>query len=162
MKRILLKLGGNFMGLRFNSNGLHQGGILFWRYQFSNTVIKLLQYADDIAIYSINKTLERCIIDLNVDMSSFSFFCNSHGHTLSAAKSPICTFTNKRINFPDIRMSTYLLKHEKCVKFLGVILDRTLLWREYINYIKMQAPKKVFISLNTFVTLFGQRIKMLH
>ena len=55
---------------------------------------------------------------------------------LSKEKLAICTFTRTRFQPPNtIRISNLEIKYKTSVKYLGVILDKKLNWKEYISYI---------------------------
>ncbi|KAI8421923.1 hypothetical protein MSG28_009843 [Choristoneura fumiferana] len=102
-----------------------------------NCFCKILQYADDIALY----TSSRSVTDSSNSLNSALFYLDSwlsHDHSLFSRKKQAVPETNVQVNGQPIA------NHEK-VKFLGIILDSKLSGVDHLNYVSQKAEKNINI-----------------
>ena len=151
---IHIKINDSIIGPRSTSVGLPQGSILSpllyiiysldFGSNFSNNS-KIIQFADDICIYSENDTFEQGIDKLYQTMEKVKSWADENGLIISENKSIACTFTRKRTQLPSvIKLGPYEIPHKTTVKYLGISLDKKLLWKDHIN----QIIKKTENSIN--------------
>ncbi|XP_018576554.1 uncharacterized protein LOC108915084 [Anoplophora glabripennis] len=70
----------------------------------------------------------------------------NNGFSISQNKSSVCTFTRKRTILPShIQLGPYLFAHKNSVKYLGITLDRKLLWRDHIQQIIKRTENSINI-----------------
>ncbi|XP_073947239.1 uncharacterized protein [Choristoneura fumiferana] len=84
----------------------------------------ILQYADDLVLYTSSQSTDAAPSKLNEALSYLKIWLDDHGLTLSPSKSCIVTFTRSRsIPIMDIRYDDEVIPCLDAVKFLGVFLD---------------------------------------
>ena len=146
----------NYHGPRIACQGLPQGSvlspILFNIYTASihevwDDTITCIQYADDLVIYSTQSTYKDCVTVLKHIAYCLKCWLDNHNFELSENKSAVMIFSRHRID-PGTRtlnLNTYAIPHVDEYKYLGIILDKKLLWTKYINYIKTKCEKGINI-----------------
>lgn len=162
-RNLYIKTNGGLTSPRQSRVGLPQGSILspllyiIYTHELENVLpqnVKILQFADDICIYTENKKIAACNEELSNAMDTIKNWSNNMGFTISEQKSCICTFTRKRYQPPpQLRISTFTLKYNTCVRFLGIFLDMKLNWRKHISDICGRAEN----ALNILRAVCGQR-----
>lgn len=160
-RQINLRLKGSQTSTRTLWKGLPQGSVLspllFNIYTCDlersvNSTCRILQYADDLLIYVINKSIPLACSVINEALQSLGIWLTAHGLELSAAKSNVVIFSRKRI-IPTI-VITYdneIIPILKEVKFLGVILDSGLTGIPHLKYVTQKCEK----NINILRTLSG-------
>ncbi|XP_044766221.1 uncharacterized protein LOC123322344 [Coccinella septempunctata] len=155
-RKIFLRVGSTILGPRITSRGLPQGGILspllfvivFHRLEkIFCPSLKILQYADDILLYVASKTFEECRNLLSVALNVFEKYLFLKGQELSQSKTVVCTFTKKTSFDPPelINLNNKIYSHVKSLKFLGITLDRKLLWRDHIDRLRLELNQSINI-----------------
>lgn len=105
---------------------------------------KLLQFADDICVYVKGNKVDMCHNLMEESIISLRKWTDRNGLEISESKSHICTFTRSRYNPPtDIYFAEKRFPYRNVVKFLGVILDKKLNWKDHIHSIAIRAEKIV-------------------
>lgn len=109
-----------------------------------NCFCKILQYADDIALYASSKVVTDSVHSINSALYYLNLWLSEHGLSLSADKSSVVIFTRKRY-VPDLDISIdgqpVLIKDH--VKFLGVLLDSKMSGIHHLNYVCQKAEKNI-------------------
>lgn len=138
------------------SKGLAQGSILspllFNCYTCDigsciNSECKILQYADDLTIYSAHKNFEHCAESLRMSLVSLSRHLEGINLSISSTKSTVCNFTRKRAILPN----NFNIDRNMCfpilakVKYLGIIMDSKLLWKAHIWSLREKLLKSLSI-----------------
>jgi len=116
----------------------------------------ILQYADDIVLYSWNSNIALAYESVSSSLSTVYRFLSSRGLDLSPLKSK-CVVFNKRRG-PPLRTEKILIDNLEVpqvssVKFLGIILDYRLNGRDHLNYL----IKKGNQIANVITSLTGTR-----
>ena len=64
---------------------------------------------------------------------------------MSSEKTVLCTFTRKRINLPNEFHITneVTILYKNSVKYLGVLLDKKLLWKDHIQHTTKRAENSI-------------------
>lgn len=154
MERFIVVKGPNLsLPVRFIWKGLPQGSVVspilysLLTYNLERSVspfCEILQYADDIALYVSEKSLEEAESRLNCALDHLSDWLFNRGLSLSASKSKVVIFTNKRNVSPAIiKVNNLVIPEEKFVKFLGVWLDRKLTGTVHFDYISGKCEKNI-------------------
>lgn len=154
-RNIYIKASDKLVGPRQTALGLPQGSILspllyiIYASDFDtifNTNMKVLQYADDICIYTSHKNIEDCHRNLEQAAIGLETWMTNNGFEISETKSVVITFTRRRFQpLPTIQLNNYNFPYRPVVKFLGVYLDPKLNWKQHINYISGRAENAVNI-----------------
>jgi ribonuclease HI len=95
---------------------------------------KLIQYADDIAIYSISQNNNSAEKALTGALNTISKWMERNNLFLSPQKSTVVTFSRKHVN-PSIsvELNGNIIPQCEVVKFLGLTLDRKLTWNAHVT-----------------------------
>ncbi|XP_034935030.1 uncharacterized protein [Chelonus insularis] len=166
--------------------GLAQGGILspilyaIYTAQLHSCLSqdsKVLEYADDVALYSANRDPRASIRSLEVSLTNVTEVFSQSGLQLAPEKCKLCGFSNdKKVRNKDWFMSVNgkVISDVKAVKFLGIIFDSGLEWIQQIEEIKKKCANPAAIIkylrsvwwgahpkvlLNLYRALVGSRIE---
>lgn len=148
------------IGPRLNSCGIPQGSVLspllfnlytadIHRLNIPN--LKIIQYADDICIYTEHKKWDKSLETLEYGVLYLRQWIFNNGFELSQEKSICSVFT--RHNLPqttNIQLAGYNFPFQSKIKYLGVILDKKLTWKPFIESIKNKCIRG--INFLKFVT----------
>lgn len=154
-RKVFLRINNTLLGPRITSIGLPQGSILspllYIIYSqdlrsYIDCRMKLLQFADDILLYSEARQVDETILMLTKGVGEAHQWAKTNGLTISAEKSSICTFTRKRIQIPPtISIQSFTIPYKTCIKYLGIFLDKNLNWKSQINYTAAKAENSLNI-----------------
>lgn len=109
-----------------------------------NPECKLLQYADDLVLYSSSSCLQQTFDNLNTSLNRLIEHLNKIELNISYTKSKVCIFARRRV--PSISRLTLGGQEFPVVsrfKYLGLILDSKLLWKPQINLIIEKCSPKL-------------------
>lgn len=110
--------------------------------------VQILQYADDIVIYTSHKDNVQVIKDIQLAIDSIDKYLTNMGLEISSDKSNLIIFNNKKqvgnFYFDKIWIDNKKeIKRVKHTRFLGVILDEKMTGRLHWNYILHKGRKIV-------------------
>lgn len=153
-RKIFIRDNSNVLhGPRFIYNGIPQGSILspllFNIYtaelhDMFDDNIGIVQYADDICLYATHDSYERCMTDLEYIIRCTKAWMFESGFSMAPEKSAIMCFTRHRLSMEDsLTICDYNIPVVAEYKYLGIILDRKLLWSKHINYIKSKSERGI-------------------
>lgn len=110
----------------------------------------ILQYVDDIVVYSSAASVANAFDFIQISLNKLVSFLRSRGMELSASKSKLIVFSDKRNRrsnvAPNVCINNQRFDLNTLVRFLGVILDSKLNGKEHLNYL-IQKGKTVSNSL---------------
>ncbi len=111
-----------------------------------------LLYADDLVLFARGADLQDTQKQLQYTINSLATWANSHGLSFAPAKTKIIAFSKKR-HLPPIQLSLNgaTLEQTSNIKFLGLIFDSTLTWRQHIQELQQKCTQR----LNLLKTLNG-------
>lgn len=168
-KIIIRQRNNNIIGPRFTSIGLPQGSVLsptlFNIYTTDlqiTPVCNIIQYADDLVLYTESKKLEKCIDDVQKIFQAMANWLFTKGLTLSQEKTVFSIFT--RHNIPNhIKNSSLASKviYKSEIKYLGFFLDQKLTWRKHIDNI-INKGEKVLNVIRMVTRVSGVRMSVQH
>ena len=107
----------------------------------TNFFIKL--FADDTFLCAQNKDMKVLEKEVNLELGKVYKWLESNKLTLNVKKSKFMVFTNARKNFHDISVRINKTPLEKCVKYkyVGIIFDEKLNWKDHIEYVCKKVSK---------------------
>jgi ribonuclease HI len=154
------------------TRGCPQGGVLsplIWSLVVDELLAKLSEmgiscqaYADDIVIFARGK-FEEALYDLvRGGLQLVYKWCQSVGLGMNPSKTTIVPFTRKRkLNSKEIRVGGVVVRQDKEVKYLGVILDSKLLWGRHVEEVAAKATRSLMICRRIAGKSWGCRPKTL-
>ena len=121
---------GQLHGPALTKRGLAQGSvlspILFNVYtsdlhKLKNDTINIIQYADDICIYTIQDTFSEAVRETRKVVGTLKKWMDDNNFTISAEKSAFLVFTRHRLQKRDwLGCGDYRIPWVRCYKYLGV------------------------------------------
>ncbi|KAI8439824.1 hypothetical protein MSG28_013491 [Choristoneura fumiferana] len=152
-RTIKIRSGNSFLPPRTLWQGLPQGSVLspllynIYTYDIEQSVspfCSILQYADDLVLYTSSQSTDAAPSKLNEALSYLKIWLDDHGLTLSPSKSCIVTFTRSRsIPIMDIRYDDEVIPCLDAVKFLGVFLDSKMTGVPHLEYVTSKCEKGI-------------------
>ncbi|XP_036138908.1 uncharacterized protein LOC118644438 [Monomorium pharaonis] len=135
--------------------GLPQGGVLspilyalYTRYitRGLSYRVRTLQYADDIAIYTICDTEEESVELIEDTIKKIWNNLDSIGLSLAPEKTKCIRFNkNKEDNIIGLRIFNKILRSVDCVTFLGITIDSRLEFKQHLEKIEAKVAKGISI-----------------
>ena len=131
------------------AQGLVLAPMLYNHYtaDFPATTSTKYMYADDVALMAATSTFKQADTTLRQDMAVIQTFLRSWRLKLSTNKTVSSTFhlKNHRANYrPKIYLNNQqLLRTEANPKYLGVSLDRTLIFKHHLDHLKRKVSSRV-------------------
>jgi ribonuclease HI len=106
--------------------------------------VEMSLFADDSAIYMGHRSVEVLQKKMQLSMNAIQDWCNKNGFKISINKTNAVLFS-KRNNLAGIKIKIgkEKIKMVNEVKFLGVIFDSKLSWKQHINYIIEKCKKRL-------------------
>jgi ribonuclease HI len=104
----------------------------------------LLQYADDLAVYSSGRQLNRVCRTIQTACAYLNNFFRNRGLQISETKSELVLFSRKHSNPPvNVSLNGRLLPVEPTFKYLGVVFDQKLIWSAHVKLIQQKCLKRI-------------------
>ena len=121
-------------------------------------------FADDTFLCLQNSDLSKLEIDVNVELRKVCEWLASNKLTLNVSKSKyMITSANRRIT-PNLNIYINEELMEECdsYKYLGVMIDKSLTWKEHIQYVCKKVTKSCgylaklrhFVSTDTLISIY--------
>lgn len=105
--------------------------------QYFNPKTYILQYADDTALISHDRTLEKTVVQLQELMNRTMTWFNKWRLKPNPTKSQYIIFNHAiNNNSPTVTINHHILPAQPTVKYLGVSLDNKLNFNDHTKYIK--------------------------
>ena len=124
------------------NNGLPQGSVLapllfcLYTSDMPKTRCKLFLYADDLAVVFQTENFCEAEKVLEDELKIINEYYTSRRLIPNPSKTVVSVFhlNNKEANrSPVIKFNDVVLVHEKCPKYLGIYLDRTLSYQQHLD-----------------------------
>ena len=151
--------------------GVPQGSIfgqklfLLHVYDISNVSsdIEYILYADDTSILCSNNNIKKLCNTANKHFEEIQNWFIVNKLSLSIKKTNYIIFSN-RIHKSDIftKIDQKLIKHVMITKFLGVMIDSLLQWKEHINCVSLKIKKCIAIMHDLRYIFMVNTIKQLY
>lgn len=120
---------------------------------------KMSAYADDVAILVTGRTEHEAALceSMNRALKITEIWCNETGLKVSAEKSNYMIFTNayKKSHHHNIKIFGQKIPKTEEFKYLGVILDSKLSWKNQIQYSTNKGINSLFASRAMISTTWG-------
>lgn len=151
-----VKINGNVSNYKDINIGVPQGTILgpLLFILYVNDILddmpddSIIAYADDTAVISCDNTWEKSVVKMNEYLVKIAKWLKLNKLTLNVNKTVYMTFGSYRISVPEyveIRIEDKLLKRVVSSRYLGIIIDYNLKWKEHIEYVVKKSKYLVFI-----------------
>ena len=102
-----------------------------------------LLFADDTNLFKSGKNSQHIQTEIENDLIKISEWLKINKLSLNIKKTQFMIFTNKNSSKPDIELQIHGHRIDQTLhtKFLGVIIDSQLTWKDHINYISKKIQR---------------------
>lgn len=149
--RVLQVKVGEAISDEFNvQNGVPQGSVIspiLFLIAINDLNLSGMQvsiFADDTAIWKAGRNIKYIKRQVQRAINDLETWCDQWGFKVSKAKTKVILFHRKKCKEPiDIYFQGTKLEQEKQVKFLGLIFDQKLTWKDHIDYVVKKCKKRI-------------------
>ena len=141
--------------LRGVPEGSILGSLLFLLYinglPQASELLNPIMFADDTNLSYSGKNIHSLFNTIDNELSNISHWFGSHKLSLNADKTKFTLFDkviqkdNIPLVLPTLKINNTLIKRVDHIKFLGVLLDENLTWKNQINLIENKTSKSLGI-----------------
>ena len=147
---------GDHSFTRLLNKSCPQGGVLspflwnciiatLFRLVFPSTV-HIQAYADDIVLYCDASTLSRLQHRLSAALSLLNHWADNNKLTFNATKTKLVVFSRCHVAPAlELSLANHVIEQVAVYKYLGVLLDRKLLFNHHLEHIYTKAIKRLFL-----------------
>lgn len=116
-------------------------------------------FADDTMLQEHGTCLQRSVSRMQRALDDLQGWCDRWGFTISTSKTVAVLFTRNPMmeirNKVNLSINGQQLKVEKSAKFLGVVFDSRLNWRQHIDYVIAKCQKRLNLMRSVSGTTWG-------
>ena len=145
------------------------GPLLFIIYvndlNFVSDVVMLIMFADDTNIFIKDKSFNKLINSLNVELEKIYMWLNTNMLTLNIVKTNYIIFGgNKNQNCPNLvpKINNVPIERVTETKFLGVIVDEKLHWKKHIDSVITKVSRSIGILYKARYRVGFNQLKQLY
>jgi hypothetical protein len=116
----------------------------------SSSVFKFILFADDTTLFYSHKNKHDALEILNSELSKISQWLAANKLSLNVSKSKLLVFSNQKFDKTDADVDAFQLslngeplKEAQWAKYLGVLIDNKINWKNQINAIKLKLSKGI-------------------
>ena len=112
-------------------------------------VLDLTMYADATNLFYFNNDIETLFFTVNMELEKISEWFKANKLSLNIKKTNYTLFhknttkDNLPLKLPDSKIVNSVLKRQTSIKFLGVMLDENISWKEHIKTVENKLSKNI-------------------
>ena len=124
----------------------------------------IVLFADDSNAFFSGKNLNNIINTINIELSTLSSWLIANKLTINVKKTHYIIFHSSKVTctHPDIIINHQIIDRVPTTRFLGVMIDETLNFKDHVSHIKTKAAKgvgilcqaKKYFNIKTLVDLY--------
>jgi len=132
--------------------------------RLSGSGIYIQGYADDICLLAVGKFPNTVSGLKQWDLLTVQTWCNEVGLSVNPDKSELVVVTKKRklLGFFEPHFFGFTICLSRSVKYLGIILDSRLTWREHVNVKMRKTHNLLWAFRRACGARWGRRPKLVH
>ena len=153
------------------------GPLLFLLYvndlKNASSVLDPIMFADDTNLFYTHSNIQKLFSTMNEELASINQWFTSNKLSLNAKKTKYSFFHKPSKNddiplmLPKLSISNHVIERQEFIKFLGVLLDKNLNWKEHIKYTENKIAKNLgplykarpFLERNALLALYYENIQ---
>ena len=125
-----------------------------------------VMYADDSNFFVAGKNIDDLVCSINTELKNIMNWMNINKLSVNAAKTKLMIFRPKRKKAPDpqnkIMINGSEVERVESIKFLGIMLDETLSWKNHIENIRSKISKGIGIIMKARNLLVSKTLLTLY
>jgi len=114
---------------------------------YTHTHSKIIALADDLVILTRGESVVEAETCMNLEMRKILEWAQNNKLKFNENKSKVMLMSRRRRtegNEIEISVNNKALKQVNGIKYLGIIFDNKMTFRDYINYIEEKCSKLIF------------------
>ncbi|MCP4485285.1 MAG: reverse transcriptase family protein, partial [Flavobacteriaceae bacterium] len=151
-----VSVGGTLSNSNYNHHGVPQGSVLgpllFLLYindiPQSSKIMSFHLFADDTSLFYSNKNIDNLEETVNCELAKISDWLIANKLTLNVNKSNFMIIKPRQKKLPrnvNLSLNSETLEESDCVKYLGVLIDKNLTWKNHIKHVTTKVAKSIGI-----------------
>ena len=139
----------------------------------ASSVLDPIMFADDANLFYTHSNIQKLFSTMNEKLASINQWFTSNKRSLNAKKVKYSCFhkPSKKDDIPlmllKLTISNHVIERQEFIKFLGVLLDDNLDWKEHIKYTENKIAKNLrllykarpFLKRNALLALYYSYIQ---
>ena len=148
------------------------GSLLFLLYindlHTSSNILNFILFADDTNLFYSHKNIKTLFSTMNIELIKIDEWFRANKLSLNIDKTKYTLFAKQYqsnilpLRLPSLSIANINIKREYSMKFLGVILDEHLSWKEHIRTIENKISKNLGVMYKCKYILNAQCLKLLY
>ena len=110
-------------------------------------ILDPIMFADDTNLFYSNKNLDFLFQTVNKELININSWFQANKLSLNATKTKYILFHKSRkkipLNLPSLKINDIEITREQSIKFLGVLIDENLTWRNHIDLLENKIAKNI-------------------
>ena len=125
-------------------------------------------YADNTNLFYSNNDIETLFSTVNMELEKISEWFKANKLSLNIKKTNYTLFHKNSIKddlplkLPDLRIVNSILKRQASIKFLGIMLDENILWKEHIKTVENKLSKNIGLLCKSKQLLDNESLKSIY
>ena len=139
----------------------------------ASSVLDLFMFAADINLFYTHSNIQKLFLAMNVELSCINRWFTSKKLSLNSTKAKYSFFHKPSKNddnllmLPKLAISNHAIERQEFIKFLELLLDENLNWKEHVRYTENKIAEnlglpykaKSFLERNALLALYYSYIQ---
>ena len=113
----------------------------------ATSILDPIMFADDTNLFYSNENVDTLFETVNKELVNINTWFQANKLSLNANKTKYVFFHKPKkkvpFNLPTLKINSTEIKREQSLKFLGVIIDESLTWKEHIDILESKISKNI-------------------
>ena len=134
----------------------------------SSKILNIILFADDTNLFLSHKNLKTLFSKMNVELTKINEWFKANKLSLNVTKTKYTLFLKPNkvddipLKLPELNINNVNIKRVLSMKFLGVIFDQHLNWKEHLKLIENKTSKCIGIMHKVKYLLNKECLKNIH
>ena len=117
----------------------------------ASNVVSTITFADDTNLFLSHTNIKELFNLMNIELEKFNEWFKSNKLSINADKTKFILFHKSRqsmnlsLKLPDLKINNVLIEQKEYLKFLGVIIDQNLSWKQHISVLEPKLSRAIGI-----------------
>ena len=117
----------------------------------ASNIVSTIIFADDTNLILSHTNIKELFNLMNSELEKFNEWFKSNKLSINADKTKFILFHKSRqsmnlpLKLPDLKTNNVLIEQKEYLKFLGVIIDQNLSWKQHISVLESKLSRAIGI-----------------